>query len=190
MSSAAASVSVSVATVVSSLSLVVIPGWPLVTIRLTISVVPVSVLAVTVVTVSVLIVTISLPVSVVAILVVTIIPTGRRIVPLVLVITSIVIPRRRSSLVSVPVIISVSVISVTVSATRRTATAAARVTESEARSGGLAVVEIHSRCWLVGILGDGEVHSDLEAGNLCPIESLSCLLCITNLFKVDESKSS
>lgn len=61
-----------------------------------------------------------------------------------------------------------------------TTSSATRVSQPKARSGGLAVVEIHSWSWFVGIIGNGEVNSDLEASNLCAIESVPCLLCILN----------
>ena len=62
--------------------------------------------------------------------------------------------------------------------------------DPETRPCGLAVVEIHPRCRLVGGFSDGEVHSNGEAGYLRPVQSVAGLLCIINQLEIDEGKSS
>ena len=103
---------------------------------------------------------------------------------------------RSPVIILVPVIISVSLslavmvaVMISMIASPPAASPASIPTQSEARPGRLAVMEVDSRRRLVGRVGDTEVHPDFKARYLGPIHRLSRLLRVLDSLEVDESES-
>lgn len=179
--------------------LVVIPGWPVVPVRLPVPVLSVPVLP----PVPVLIVPIPLPVVVpVPVMIVMVarllsVPGRTVIVTVILVIaiiTSIIVATGwwgSPVIVSVISIIASTPSSVITAASILPSATSSRISSpsSKARSRGLAVVEVHTGCWAVGGGGDREVDPDCEPCYLSSIQLLSGLLRITHGVKINEGKS-
>jgi len=180
--------------------LVVIPGWPVVPVRLPVPVLSVPVLP----PVPVLVVPVPLPVvvpvPVMIVMVARLFPVSRRtiivtIILVIAIITSIIVAtgwRGSPVIISIISIIASTPPSVITAASilSSTTTSGISTTSSEARSCGFAVVEVNPGCWAVGGGGDGEVNPDSEPCYLSPIQLLSGLLRITHAVKVNEGKSS